>query len=178
MDLNTLLAELNDQEDEAGQLAAVEALGTMAADDQVVEALCTAAVSSAAAKVRERILDALHERPQAAARLFVRAARKENEPGRRRLALVNLSLMGCDTPDAREVALQGLQDPYPDIQYAAALSAGYFDDPPFLGALARYLEANRYAVACAGIQRQIFRQGAARQTAGKHGDAPQPVLNG
>lgn len=164
---NTIyLQQLEAPADETSQITAVKHLQTAVGDDRVFGALCTAALQSPHAKVREHIIAALQPRAAEANRWFVMEARETRDPAQRRLALVSLSLMGCRSAMAREAAIKGLNDPDQRIQYAAALNIGFFDDPQFLIEAARFLERNRFVLACTGGHRMLFN--ASRQGDGLH----------
>lgn len=157
MNIQTLLDQLKDSSNEATQINAVQELKSVLEKDCVLETLCRTAVGPVGAKVREAILAALQPTAEKANGWFVAAARDARHAARRRLALLNLSLMECRSAESREVILQGLKDPDEAIQHAAALCAGFFDDTQFLTEVERFLERNRFVLACAGVQRMIFR---------------------
>lgn len=135
--------------EEAKQLHMVHKLQSHVNDRNVLEGLCALAVSPVRAKVREAILMILQPVADSANQWFVRTAGLSDSTLRRRLALVNLSLMECTAPEARQVVLKGLADPDQGIQHAAALSAGLFNDREFLAAVDLFLERNRFILSIA-----------------------------
>jgi len=142
--------------EEAKQLRMVHELQPHVNNRQVLEGLCAMAVSPVRAKVREAILMILQPVAESANQWFARAARLSDNRLRRRLALVNLSLMECTVPEARQVVLQGLADPDHEIQRAAALSAGLFNDREFLAAVDLFLERNRFSIAMTDLPCTTF----------------------
>jgi hypothetical protein len=60
-----------------------------------------------------------------------------------RWALVNLALLNWGTDAVRKLVLDGLYHPGKNIQEAAALSIGLFDDPDFLRAASDFMERDR-----------------------------------
>ncbi len=169
MNTHHLANQLGNLSDESLQIHAVEKVKTDIHDDRVLDMLCTMAVSPVHARVRETILKVLQPVADKANQWFVRAAIQSSNKNRRQLALLNLSLLECRLPEARAVVLQGLTDPDRNIQHAAALSAGYFEDPEFLDEVVRFLERNRFIIACTGLQRTIFH--ASRPKSGLPGHA-------
>lgn len=149
--------QLRSDADEASQINAVAQLRSAIEDDQVFTALCDAAVETPHARVREQIIAALQLRLAEAGDRFARAAGAKNSSMRRRRALVSLSLLGCRSARTRAAAMQGLDDSDHHVQYAAALSIGLFDDARFMAAAARFLERNRFVLACAGGHRMLFK---------------------
>jgi len=157
MKIQSVVEQLKDSTNEAVQIDAVNRLRDHLDVDYIFKVLCITSVTMISAKVREAILAALCTNADQANDWFVRAARNTNNPTSRRLALLNLSLLESRSAEARAVVLQGLKDPDPNIQHAAALCAGLFDDVAFLKEVGRFLERNRFAIACTGFQRAMFK---------------------
>lgn len=150
-------SQIGNQAEEANQLDMVQKLRSHIDDRHVFDGLCNMAVSPVGAKVREAILTVLQPAADSAGRWFVRVAGLSDNKLRRRLALVNLSLMECTLPEAREVVLQGLADSDQDIQHAAVLSAGLFNDREFLAAVDLFLDRNRFVLVGTSVHYTTFK---------------------
>ena len=104
----------------------------------VLDHLCKVAVETDFFDVREALIETLKDNADEANKRFTDYAMQSSDPSRRRWALINLSLMECQT--AKDAVLKGLQDPFSEVRNAAVFHAALYDDEDVLAALEHFFE--------------------------------------
>lgn len=120
----------------------VRKLGAHIDEIDVIRTLCMVSVRTDSHKLRSSIIAMLKNRSGMANQYFSYIAIYAKRSEIRKWALVNLSLMECR--DAQIAVTQGLQDRSRDVQQAAALNIGLYQDSDFVREVERFFERNRF----------------------------------
>ena len=123
--------------------AAVDRIREFTLDGGDLDSLCRNAVDTKNNILREAIIEFLKNNTAEASQRFIDYAIESPEPGRRRWALANLSLMECAT--AKKAVLHGLRDPDAKVRMAAAMNAGLYTDKEVQAALEHFFSTHRLA---------------------------------
>ena len=144
MDQQLLIDQVLGLSSDHQTIQAARVLASCTDDSQVVDALCKAAVCTTRHEVREALLEVLKVNPADACKRFADVALWSPTPSCRKWALINLSLMGCNT--AKNAVISGLHDPDASVRRAAAMSTGLYDDKDVLDEQERYFERHRFGL--------------------------------
>jgi HEAT repeat protein len=149
MERQAHIDQLYAMSDDRQTIQSARALAGYTDDARVMDALCSAAIYTKSQRVREVLISVLKNNPAGACMRFAEDAQFSANSGRRKWALVNLSLMGCR--QANDAVINGLKDADASVRRAAALSTGLYADKKTLRAQERYFENNRFGLTIAFI---------------------------
>lgn len=152
MDIQFYLANLQRDDNQTAQLASVDKLFLHAGNRLVFNSLCATALGTRNIKVRSRIITLMKPHAERACRRFAQIAANPATTREHRLALVNLNLLKCPSARAHAVIHHGLNHPDFEIQKAAFMSTGLFDDPILLREVERFMERNRFLLVLDGVR--------------------------
>jgi hypothetical protein len=153
MDLQPYFEELNGPSKTKNKIQIIHFLAPLVKDPKVMDVFCDAAISTTDHHLRTVVIDTLKENPAGASSRFSHTALHSNDPVKRKWALVNLSLMGCN--DAPDAVINGLNDAHASVRKAAAMSTGLYQDKVVNNAFERYFEMNRFGLTVSCISNGI-----------------------
>lgn len=140
MSKKTLIATLFKDIDESKKVSAIRELEGYLSETDVVLALCLVALQTESHALRSFIIQALKRIADKVNPYFAHMAVNACSATQRKWALVNLSLMECNS--AKAAVICGLRDSSRLVQQAAALNIGLYRDADFLQEVERFFERN------------------------------------
>lgn len=130
-------------ENEQEQIDAFRNVSPAKLNNELYGVVCNVAMKTNVEDVRLAAIDLLKHNMAELASTFFSAYALKGTDRQRRVAFINLKLLGCRSK--MEVVLKGLKDPNKNVQQAAAMKVGLYPDHLFLNSVQSYFEHNEYA---------------------------------